>query len=370
MVIDNEMLGATLLLINDDHRCGETASRLLDKVCVGHGTATTCHTIADTTTVRGAMGAAAAAAAAAAWMRATEREADRELLRGLASLAQGSDETWPSVMRYLGSYLRQAGTTALLADAVHADGAAALDDVLLLLERVPVGPFERLYAALLAPLNDVFGSGGPRVKARLLACLRRLVARWAGTTPLDVDELPPRTAALRALCRHTTRLASLALAAHPTHPLIEHHVLAVHERCASLHSRHAWSFVVPPPRAVVRRCLVSLNASAVSRACGLILTLGVTRATRTLARSLQLTRPPLVVARMSMPHSANFNANQPPYDTRTHHFNCFCVILCCQGFAAAENSLESLVQIACAALWNGNLGSTKELSFAHLGIAE
>lgn len=207
-----------------------------------------------------------------------------ELLHTLAMFAFATDATLPGIREFLASYLKRAGTAALLAaDALHSDAIEeALRDVLWLVERLPVEPFATLRSALLAPLTDVFNAGGPAAKVRVLASLRALATRWASSLDSltaaaddDDDGAASSATAVRALWRHVTRLADLALAAHPTHALIEHHVLLVYERAARLHQQHGCAFVIDPPRALVQRGLVSLNATALSRVCGLIVQLSV-----------------------------------------------------------------------------------------------
>jgi hypothetical protein len=227
--------------------------------------------------------------------RARWRGGEREsLLAALAQLTTFVGETLPVVERFLGEYLRTAAADANFT----LGGDSTLASLLALVEHVHPMPFEQLHARILAPLQQLFYSGGVAVKARILACVRRLCAHWAAVEWADVrreaQQAAPdadltmllkrypiggvrlgfdHLATLQALVRFNERLCLLALQAHRHHALLQHEALATFELIVQLHRRYAVPFCCVPPMALVSSALFSNNAAAVSRVCALIVEL-------------------------------------------------------------------------------------------------
>jgi hypothetical protein len=241
------------------------------------------------------------------------------LFAALAQLTRFVGETLPVVERFLSEYLRTAS-----ADANFMHGSdSTLFSLLTLVEHVHPMPFEQLHARILAPLQQLFYTGGVSVKSRILESVRRLCAHWASVEWADVrrealqapdnaDDLTmvlkrypiggvrlrfDHLATLQALVRFNERLCVLALQAHRHHALLQHQALSTFEFIVQLHRRYAVPFCCAPPMALVTSALFSNNASAVSRVCALIVELAAeVSAIRSESAQSKATRQGSVVA--------------------------------------------------------------------------
>jgi hypothetical protein len=213
-------------------------------------------------------------------------------LASLAQLTRFLGETLLVVERFLAEYLRTASGDANFT----ATSDSTLFSLLTLVEHVRPMPFEQLHASFLSSLQTLFYGGGATVKARVLACLRRLCVNWASVDWAAVREqaltVPDagdgatavsdryvrnpmllhmdHFAAVHALLRFVERLSTLALQAHHHHPLLQHHALAFFEFATQLHREYRMPFCYMPPASLVLSALVGSSASALSRVCELV----------------------------------------------------------------------------------------------------
>jgi hypothetical protein len=171
------------------------------------------------------------------------------------------------------------------------DGADHQDSVFTLVEHLKPRAYEDLHEAVLRPLHDLYITSDPAFKAKVIACLQRLLRAWAGVdwaayhaavesgsqAPFAsfflTQGLPAHVDYYRVLFELTLfadKLCVVGILAHDGHPALLSAALALFEMVSTLHTQFRLPFVVPPSPALVYQCLLSPVSMAPSRMAGII----------------------------------------------------------------------------------------------------
>lgn len=212
----------------------------------------------------------------------------RSALQSLRSLSEAMNEAPPAVVSFLRQFLKTW------------DGFCFGEEVLGLLRWIPPLPWEDLYGNILLPLGKLFSSASADLKTSMIICFTRMLRGWLrfswGTyhkhmatrsrRPLDLGftftSIEGREVdyhrTMYEFVRYVDQLGSLALLAETSSPNssfadpvgVQQAILDFFDLVSRLHSRYGLPFVVTPSPAIVYRCLLSSNAAALSRICGIL----------------------------------------------------------------------------------------------------
>jgi hypothetical protein len=213
----------------------------------------------------------------------------RHALQALCVLSETLLETPPSVLPFLRDFLRSW------------DGRSHFAEIMRLVRWLPPLPWEDLYRSILRPLGKTFFTLPCESKSAVLECFTHMLRSWLRTdwnayhrffsgqsrrrhfdlgftlNPVEASHVDfNRT--LYEFVRYVDQLASLSLLAETTSPNspitdpigVQQAILDFFDLVSRLHSRFALPFVVTPSPAIVYRCLLSSNAAALSRICGIL----------------------------------------------------------------------------------------------------
>eukprot|EP01122_Echinamoeba_exundans_P007387 TRINITY_DN2263_c0_g2_i2.p1 TRINITY_DN2263_c0_g2~~TRINITY_DN2263_c0_g2_i2.p1 ORF type:complete len:846 (-),score=118.11 TRINITY_DN2263_c0_g2_i2:1033-3570(-) len=213
----------------------------------------------------------------------------RHALQALGVLSETLLESPPSVLSFLRDFLRSW------------NGKSHFPEIMRLVRWLPPLPWEDLYRSILRPLGKVFFTLPSDFKATVLECFTHMLRSWLrtdwngyhrffagqsrrkkfdlGFTLNPVESMSVdfnRT--LYEFIRYVDQLASLSLLSETTSPNssitdpvgVQQAILDFFDLVSRLHSRFALPFVVTPSPAIVYRCLLSSNAAALSRICGIL----------------------------------------------------------------------------------------------------
>ncbi|KAF9973504.1 hypothetical protein BGZ73_003246 [Actinomortierella ambigua] len=215
---------------------------------------------------------------------AATRERFGEILRKMVDVTVLIKDLFPVVETFLMPFLRMW------------NGRDHQKEIFTLLSYLRPRSFEELYAFFLKPLQKIFYSSGPKWKASLLLCYRRLLQRWALInwrghlspergyliSPADhksmqglftkLSENVDYMKTMQEFIMHVDRVATVAFEVDESNISVQHGVLSFLDLASTL----PITFRVPmaviiPDSTIVYRCFLADSGMAMSRICGIIL---------------------------------------------------------------------------------------------------